>query len=91
MAPNEGSTYDILILLQSVVGYIISRTEPVELFHCLLALQDLLSNKHLCISLQPNMLKMHEHVYSHSYNNFMVLSDDVVKKARLMKPEFASY
>ena len=42
------------------------------------------------ISLQPNMLGMLEHVYSHSYNNFMVLSDDVVKKARLMKPDFAS-
>ena len=90
MAPNEVSTYDILILLQSVVGYIISRTEPVELFHCLLALQDLLSNKQLCISLQPNMHRMLEQVYLHSYNSFMMLSDDVVKKARLMKPDYTS-
>ena len=84
---NMVSAYDILILLQSIVGYTASQTDSIGLFWCLMALQDMLSNKQFKNCIQPHLWEMLEQVYSNGYSKFAILSDDSVKKSWLMKPE----
>lgn len=85
-APSEVSTYDWLILLQSVVGYVVSRTDLSELFYCLLALQDILASKPIKDGIPKTMCTMLEQLYSTGYDKYVALSDDLEKNSRLAKP-----
>lgn len=85
-APEEVSSYDFLLLLQSIVGYVVSRTESTELFYCLLALQDILSSERIKKTLPKSMWTMLEQVYATGYGHFVALSDDSVKRSRLAEP-----
>lgn len=86
-APTDISGYDLLILVQSIVAYVMSRTDPTELYHCLLALNDILSNNHLKyrfnLARQMNLWNMFEQISAVSYQRFEQLSDDQVKLERL--------
>lgn len=87
MAPTDVSAYDMLLLVQSIIAYVISRTDPTELYSCLLALNDILTNEQLknsfYMSRQMALWGVLEQVYINSYRKFEHLSEDQIKLARL--------
>lgn len=89
--PDSVSPYDKLVLIQSVAGYAISRTEPTEVYHCLLALRDILTNEHLKrIFRDARQLPLWTTLaaaYSCCYRTFENSSEDQVKLSRLIAPE----
>lgn len=89
--PAEISPYDMLLLIQSTAGYILSRTEPADIYSCLLALMDVLSNNQIrrsfSYSNRENLWDTLVHVYDHCCRCYRNLSDDPVKCSRLTPPE----
>lgn len=78
---------DVLLLVQSTIGYVATRTEPTDLFYCLLSIQDILSNNNIVNMLQPNLINNIKQVYSTAYCAFLKLSDDQYRNTSLKKPE----
>lgn len=93
MLSVEGNSFlimpnpDVLLLVQSTIGYVATRTEPTDLFYCLLSIQDILSNNNIVNMLQPNLIDNIKQVYSTAYCAFLKLSDDQYRNTSLKKPE----
>lgn len=75
----------LLTLFQSVAGYSISRSDSTELFFCLLALQDILTDEHLK-RIPKRLLDILQDTYAIGHSKFKALSDDVTRKQALTEP-----
>lgn len=75
----------LLTLFQSVAGYSISRSDPTELFFCLLALQDILADEQLK-RIPKRLLDILQDTYAIGHGKFIALSDDVTRKQSLTEP-----
>lgn len=80
----------MLLMLQAMVGYIMSRVKPGEMYDCLLALDDILFNDCLrenFLSLYPaSFWEMLERVYKVCYDLYPQLSDADERLDRLHVP-----
>lgn len=86
--PAEVSSYDVQLLIQSVAGYVLSRTAPSDIYNCLMALMDILTTDHIrrsfCSVHRENLWNILVQLYSHCYSRYREMSDDPVKYARLI-------